>query len=177
MVPPIHLDFDYRRRGSGYTRVQGTPGVAHEVSPKEWPEILPIFREPGRNYPVLRVADYYSTTRVFNFDLGSMPGVQHIAGIRRMTFETTALQRANDRFSYWSAGNYPSIVENITFDVGGLDPNDKSGLEFRIVPFNTFPAPTNNWASVEGIQPFSPNAWMSNGQGAAILWKTRKRFG
>jgi len=167
-----HIGIDYTDLDGGHHRVDPTRVELTEVSYRDWPEYLTLFRESLGTLPRQSPARYMRTLRIFEFDLGELADEDHVVGsIRSMSLTSTSLQPLEAPFCYWQAP-YPCYVERVRFDAAGLAWDDDPLWLFRVVPFTFRSAiASGRWMPAEELGDLFVRSWLLPGHGVALIWK------
>jgi len=167
-----HLGIEYVDLDGNHHRVRPVKAAISEVSFRDWPEFLTLFRQPVGNVPKQNPVRYLRSLRIFEFDLGELADIDHAVGsIRSMSLTSTSLQPLGDPFCYWQAP-YPCYVERLGFDATGLAWDDDEPLLFRVVPFTFRSAiASGHWIPAEALADLSVRSWLLPGHGVALMWK------
>ncbi|HEY3258980.1 MAG TPA: hypothetical protein VGJ95_01710 [Pseudonocardiaceae bacterium] len=167
-----HLGIEYVDLDGSHHRVNPVRAALSEVSYRDWPEFLTLFRQPVGNMPKQSPISYLRSLRIFEFDLGELADVDHAVGsIRSMSLISTSLQPFGDPFCFWQAP-YPCYLERVGFDATGLGWDGDDPLLFRVVPF-TFRSAlmSGRWIPAEALADLSVRSWLLPGHGVALMWK------
>lgn len=167
-----HLGIDYIDFDGNHHHVSPVRATLSEVSYRDWPEFLTLFREPIGNMPKQNPAHYLSTLRIFEFDLGELADMDHtVRSIQSMSLTSTSLQPLDDLFCYWQAP-YPCYVERMKFSATGLAWEGDEPLLFRVVPFTFRSAiASSRWLPAEQLDDLYVRSWLLPGHGVALMWK------
>jgi hypothetical protein len=171
MLPSVNIGIRYTDLDGGHHDVAPGKVALTEVSYRDWPEFLTFFRGPMGSMPRQNPAQYMSTLRIFECDLGELTDVDDIVGsVENLSLQSTTLQRVDDGFCFWQAP-YPCYVERISFDAVALTLNGSASWLFRVVPFTFRSTATGGWTRAEQLSDLVVRSWLLPGHGVALLWK------
>jgi len=163
-----YLDRDGSEHAAPLSRVRPT-----YVPFNKWESFLTFFREPTGPLPRQHPEHYIGTLRIYEYDLRQVEDAEHpIQSIRSFVWRSSTLQSTDDGFCYWQPP-YPCFVEDITFDVSGLEGGGDYEWVFHVVPFIFRGGGVPQaWTHADEPLGVRVQSWMLPGHGVALLWKS-----